>query len=122
MDGGERLRRSVMTHLLKDSSLRIMAACTSVDRSPLEITRLLGLPVASTYRLIGLLENAGLLVCTGEKENNRGRKVRLYRSRIEELVLSLRDEEFSISYVEGPGADTTQTRFAIEDPEGLFVA
>lgn len=76
---------------------RILAA-TEEPKSAKELSRELDVPIATCYRRIEDLEEAGLLVCEGRETSDRGRRTRVYRRTLDGLALDLRagDPELSL--------------------------
>lgn len=69
---------------------RILAA-TAEPTSAKELSTALDVPIATCYRRIEDLEDAGLLVCEGRETSDRGRRTKVYRRAIEGLELDLAD-------------------------------
>lgn len=69
---------------------RILAA-TAEPKSAKELSAALDVPIATCYRRIGDLEDAGLLVCEGRETSDRGRRTKVYRRAIAGLELDLAD-------------------------------
>jgi len=67
---------------------RILAAADR-PKSAQELSEELSVPIATCYRRIEELEDAGLLACEGRETSDRGRQMNVYRRTIDVAALSL---------------------------------
>lgn len=79
---------SVLGALGGKYAARILAAA---DRplSAQTLSETLDVPIATCYRRIDDLEEAGLLVCEGRETSDRGRRTKVYRRTIDGAILDL---------------------------------
>ena len=69
--------------LLSDEySVKILAATFREAKSAQEMSARFDIPIAACYRRIKELEGAGFLKCTARILNQKGKRVKLYRSQV----------------------------------------
>lgn len=84
------IRHEAVEEALSDESSReVLAACIGEARAAKEINELKGIPLATVYRRIDELEDAGLLLRERDDEPSASDRSTLYRSRIEQMTLSV---------------------------------
>ncbi|RLF49355.1 MAG: ArsR family transcriptional regulator [Thermoplasmata archaeon] len=82
MDGEE------LVQLLTDEyGAKILVATYRSPKSALELSQKLGIPIAACYRRIHALENVGLLECVGVERGLKGKKIKLYKSKIKQVMI-----------------------------------
>lgn len=69
-------------------SLDILSALSQDSMSVKKLSEQLDVPIATAYRRVEELEETGLLECEGKQTNEDGRKVKVYRSRVDEIHVS----------------------------------
>ena len=79
---------SHISQLLADMySLRILASSAKKPRSAQELSFLLDIPVASSYRRVNELEREGLLKCVGKPLTREGKRYKIYQSQVNNITL-----------------------------------
>lgn len=66
---------------------KILIATYHKPKSAIELSQKLAIPIAACYRRIHALEKAGLLECVGVVDGLKGKKMRLYKSRLEKVLI-----------------------------------
>ena len=77
-------------------SLEVLRA-THEPRSAREVSDHLDIPIATCYRRIEALVEAGLLEEVGRQLSDRGRRSSVYRRTVDEVVLSFDGEDVDLS-------------------------
>lgn len=83
----------------EEYSPEILAATRS-PKSAKELSKELDVPIATCYRRIEALVDAGLLRQEGRQLSNHGRRTSVYRRTVDELLVSFEEDEASISVTE----------------------
>lgn len=73
---------------------------TAEPRSARELSERVDIPIATCYRRIEDLVDAGLLIEEGRELSDKGRRTSVYRRAIEDLSISFDDEDVDVSTVE----------------------
>ncbi len=73
-------------------SLAILSALSNQTMSVQEVSDSVDVPIATAYRRVEELEDTGLLEEMGKEMNDEGRRVKVYRSRVEEVHVSFRED------------------------------
>ncbi len=77
-----------ISQLLADPcSLQILASSSNKPRSTQELSVMLDIPVASTYRRVKDLENEGLLKRVGRPLTREGKRYWIYQSQVNNITL-----------------------------------
>lgn len=76
---------SVLDCLGDEYSVRILSALTGDEMSAKGISEDLGIPIATVYRRIEDLEDVGLIEFEGKALTNEDKRVKVYRSYVDEL-------------------------------------
>ncbi|MFP4633171.1 MAG: helix-turn-helix domain-containing protein [Halobacteriota archaeon] len=81
-----------VVEVLGDSySLSILSALARSAMNVREMSESLDVPIATAYRRVEDLERVGLIEEDGERPNDDGRNVSVYRSRVDEIQVSFAD-------------------------------
>ena len=66
---------------------RILLGTYKQERSALELSELYGIPIASCYRKIKELKNAGLISTAGSEIGKNGKIVKLYKANLQDAYV-----------------------------------
>ena len=82
------MKASNISQLLADRySLKILAATYNKPRSTQELSLILDIPIASSYRRVKELEKEGLLKCVGKPLTREGKRFKIYQSQVNNITL-----------------------------------
>lgn len=77
-------------------------AATDDPKSARELSNQLGIPIATCYRRIESLVEAGLLNEVGRELSDRGRRTSVYRRTVDELSVSFENGEVTVASTDRP--------------------
>jgi len=83
----------VLDRLGDEYSVRILSALTDDEMSAKGITEKLDIPIATVYRRIDELDDAGLIQFEGKALTPEDKRVKVYRSYIDELRIFFESDE-----------------------------
>ncbi len=98
----DRRNREVSRLLADDYSQKILTNTFGSPMSAQRLSKSCQIPIAACYRRIHELEQAGLLSVDREKEDYKGRKVRLYRCRLRTASIRFNNGRFNMRYATEP--------------------
>jgi len=82
------MNASNISQLLADKySLKILAATYNTPRSTQELSLILDIPIASSYRRVKDLEKEGILKCVGKPLTKEGKRYKIYQSQVNNITL-----------------------------------
>jgi len=83
-------------------AIKILVATTKEGKSAIELSQELDVPIAACYRRLHALEEVGL-VDSQEKITPKGKKMRLYRSKVKKADIKIEDNVLIIelAYING---------------------
>jgi len=85
---GVLMNASNISQLLADRySLKILAATYNTPRSTQELSLILEIPIASSYRRVKELEKEELLKCVGRPLTREGKRYKIYQSQVNNITL-----------------------------------
>jgi len=84
---------SVLDSLGDEYSARILSALTDEEMSAKGISDELGIPIATVYRRIEDLDDAGLIEFEGKALTQDDKRVKVYRSYVDELRIRFEPDE-----------------------------
>jgi len=84
---------SVLDCLGDEYSVRILSALTDREMSAKALSEELDIPIATVYRRIETLDDAGLIEYEGKALTQDDKRVKVYRSYIDELRVSFEPDE-----------------------------
>ncbi len=85
---GAPMNASNISQLLADRySLKILAATYHRPRSTQELSLILDIPIASSYRRVKELEKEGLLKVVGRPLTREGKRYKIYQSQVNNITL-----------------------------------
>ncbi|MDY7082826.1 MAG: helix-turn-helix domain-containing protein [Halobacteria archaeon] len=74
-------------------SIRILSETLETERSAKEISRRLDIPIATVYRRIDNLVEAGFLEYEGKALTQEGKRVKVYRSYVDQIKIFFESNE-----------------------------
>jgi len=83
---------------------------TYEQKSAQELSEELDIPIATSYRRVEELQEAGLLELEGKEFSEEGRQRKVYRRNIEEISVELGDGDIDVEYQE-----RTEAKNALND-------
>ena len=85
---GAYMKASNISQLLADIySLKILSSSAKKPRSAQELSVILDIPVACSYRRVKDLEREGLLKCVGRPLTSEGKRYKVYQSQVNRITL-----------------------------------
>lgn len=88
--------------MLGDEYSTEILAATDDPKSARELSNQLEVPIATCYRRIEDLVEAGLLTEVGRELSDRGRRTSVYRRTVDDLTVSFENGEVTLSTTERP--------------------
>ena len=104
MDPGE------LPAVLGDDYTTEILAATDDPKSARELSDQLGVPIATCYRRIDDLLDAGLLTEVGTDVSDRGRRTSVYRRTVDDLTVSFENGEVTVTATERPPLEELRRR------------
>jgi predicted ArsR family transcriptional regulator len=89
-------RNEILASLGDEYSIEILRA-THTPRSARELSELLDVPIATCYRRIEALVEAGLLAEEGRELSDRGRRSSVYRRTVDGIALTFEEGSVDLS-------------------------
>ena len=86
--------RFVMDH----EAERIILGTYKEERTAAEISEMYGIPIASCYRKINELTKAGLIAVAGYKISSRGKKINIYKAKLEDAYVFYQDGRMKVRF------------------------
>jgi len=95
-----KIREMKLARLLMDQyNLKILSSTTGKALSVRDMAFMYFIPLASCYRKVKELEEAGLLKCEGEQLSRDGKQYKVYKCQVSEFNVSYRNRAVVISMV-----------------------
>ena len=88
--------------MLGDEYSTEILAATDDPKSARELSDQLEIPIATCYRRVEALVEAGLLNEVGRELSDRGRRTSVYRRTVDDLTVSFENGEVTVSATERP--------------------
>lgn len=88
--------------MLGDEYSTEILAATDDPKSARELSNQLEVPIATCYRRVEALVNAGLLTEVARELSDRGRRTSVYRRTVDDLTVSFENGEVTVSTSDRP--------------------
>lgn len=96
--------------VLADEYTTEILAATDDPKSARELSDQLGVPIATCYRRVEDLVEAGLLTEVGRDLSNHGRRTSVYRRTVDDVTVSFENGEVTVSASERPALSEMRQR------------
>ncbi len=88
----------VLKILTDDYAIKILVASYDKEKSAIQLSQELEVPIAACYRRIHLLQNAGFLQVS-ERINSKGKRIKYYNSLIKKASINIEDNRVLVEIV-----------------------
>ena len=80
-------------------SAQILVATYKKPKSAVELSHKFGIPIAACYRRIHLLEKVGFLACVDKVLTQKGKRIKLYLSQLEQVHISYDQGKYRVKFI-----------------------
>lgn len=95
---GELAEEEIKAAVSDDADREILAVCIGEPRSVKAISDATGIPLATVYRHVDKLNEAGLLIVERSAISEEGKRYDLYRSRLVTILLKVSEDGVEVAW------------------------
>ena len=77
---------------------RVILGTYKEERTAAEISEIYGIPIAACYRKSNELTKAGLIAVSGHKVTSRGKKIKMYKAKLEDAYVFYQDGRMKVRF------------------------